>query len=273
MGEAERGPLDQEILASRVEKRMSVSKEDQLPIASAWQLEFTRLIAFPANPPFFIDQHWWQDLTSEQPPDFLSTQKKDIRDDRGSFRGALLSLTVDLNRIIWEARSLSVVGPDGYFPTLGPFREKLHWFGELLSPWLTNSCPPLFRLALSAKMLRAAATAQEAYRVLKSYLPGVNILDSNPSDFLLQINRRKETSGVVAGLPINRVCTWSKMNMAIFLEPGKPFRWPDSCYSALELDINTAPEKADLLPRATLARLFSELASLGGEIAEHGDTP
>jgi hypothetical protein len=244
-----------------------------LPAASAWQLEFVRLIAFPASPPVFLDQDWWKDLVAEQPEDFVSTRKKEFRDDRGSFQGVLLSLTVDFTRVVWEARPPAVVDRSGDFPTLGgPFREKLGWFVELLDPWLTTSCPPLLRLAFSAKLLQPAASAKEAYRVLAAHLPTVN-LDPNPNDFLLQINRRKGRSDVVDGLPINRVCTWSKMNVALFLEPGTPFQWPDRCYSALELDINTAPERAEVLPRDSLPRLFQELASLGADIAERGDVP
>jgi len=63
------------------------------------------------------------------------------------------------------------------------------------------------------------------------------------------------------------------MNLAILQEPEKPFKWPDRCYSTLELDINTAPEWPDILPHESLPRLFSELKSLGVEIAEHGDNP
>src|SRR5262249_17266511 len=122
------------------------------------------------------------------------------------------------------------------------------------------------------KLLQPAASSKEAYRVLGAHLPTVN-LDSNPNDFLLQINRRKEKSDVVDGLPINRVCTWSKMNVAIQIEPGKRFRWPDRCYSAVELDINTVPERTEVLPRDSLARLFQELASLGIDIGERGDIP
>jgi hypothetical protein len=57
------------------------------------------------------------------------------------------------------------------------------------------------------------------------------------------------------------------------MEPGMPFQWPDRCYSALELDINTAPERTGALPAGSLPRLFQELASLGVDIAEHGDIP
>ena len=250
---------------------MKVPKKGRLPAASGWQLELVRLIAFPARPPVFLDQEWWQNLVAEQPEDFVSTRKKEYRDDRGSFQGLLLSLTVDFTRVVWEARPPAVVDQSGNFPTIdGPFQEKLGWFVELLTPWLTTSCPPLLRLAFSAKLLQPAASAKEAYRVLAAHLPTVN-LDSNPNDFLMQINRRKEQSDVVDGLPINRVCTWSKMNVAIAIEPGRPFQWPDRCYSALELDINTAPERTEGLPRDSLPRLFQELASLGVEIAERGD--
>jgi hypothetical protein len=242
------------------------------PAASAWQLEFVRLIAFPTKPPVF-DENWWHHLVKEQPEHFVSTRKKEIHDVRGTFDGTLLSLTVDSVRIVWEARPPETVDRSGDFPTFAEAaRDKIGWFVELLTCWLERSCPPLVRLAFSAKLLQPAANAMEAYGILTRKLPTVK-LDSNPNDFLLQINRRKESSDVVKGLPINRVSTWSKMNIAIIIEPGKPFEWPDRCYSALELDINTAPEKTVVLPQASLPQLFQELASLGMEIADHGDRP
>jgi hypothetical protein len=252
---------------------MKVPKKGRLPAASAWQLEFVRLIAFPASPPVFLDQDWWKDLVAEQPDDFVSTRKKEYRDDRGSFQGVLLSLTVDFMRVVWEARPPAVVDRSGNFPTFDePFQDKVGWFVKLLNPWLTTSCPPLQRLAFSAKLLQPAASAAEAYRFLAAKLPTVN-LDSNPNDFFLQINRRKPKSDVVDGLPINRVSAWSKMNVAVSIEPGKLFQWPDRCYSALELDINTAPERTEVLPRDSVPRLFRELVDLGVDIAKRGDTP
>jgi hypothetical protein len=173
---------------------------------------------------------------------------------------------------MWLVEPSSEAGDlPGDLPTLGPFREKVDWFVELLSPWLANSCPPLVRLAFAGKLLQPAATQQEAYRLLAAKLPTVR-LEPNPNDFVFQINRRK-FSTVVNGLPINRVSTWSKMNIAFTVEPGKPFTWPDHCYTALELDINTAPEKTDILPHESLPRVFKELASLGVDIAERGDIP
>jgi hypothetical protein len=252
--------------------RMSVTRESRLPTPSAWQLEFGRLIAFPVDPPVFMNQHWWTDLTSEQPDDFVSTRKKHTREDRGGFQGAVLALTVDLSRVEWLVQPSGEFGESsGKLPTLGPLRDKVDWFVELLSPWLANSCPPLVRLAFAGKLLQAAATPLDAYRILSRHLPAVN-LDSNPNDFLLQINRRKNST-VVDGLPINRISSWSKLNVAFSVEPGKPLKWPETSYGAVELDINTAPDWPETLPPKLLPRLFRELASLAVENAERGDIP
>jgi hypothetical protein len=258
-----------------MEERANVATKDKdrLRASSAWQLEFVRLIGFPVRPWIVPDADWWKDVAGACPGDFVSTRKKDYRDDRGSFQAALLSLTVSMNRVIWEARPPAEVDESGNFPTFtDPFEGRFAWFIELLLPWLRTSCPPLLRLAFSAKLLHAAASADEAYRVLASKLPIVH-LESKPNDFLLQINRRKKNSTVVKRLPINRVSTWSKMNVAIFVEPGQPFQWPDRCYAALELDINTATENAEGLPPKVLPPLFEELKSLGVDIVEHGDHP
>lgn len=250
----------------------NVSTEVPLPVASAWQLEFARLIAFPAEPALFLDQHWWQDLASGQPEDLVSTRKKNSREERGSFQGVALSLTVDLHRVEWLVRPLTEFDEvSGTLPALGSFRERVDWFVDLMSPWLTNSCPPLVRLAFAGKLLHPAATQQEAYRVLATHLPTVQ-LEPNPNDFLFHVNRRRN-SAVVPGLPINRMSTWSKMNIAFSLVPGNAFARPDRCYSAVQLDMNTAPERTEILPREALPQLFRELAILGIEIAERGDIP
>jgi hypothetical protein len=244
--------------------------------ASAWQLEFARLVAFPAEPPS-LSQPWWQELTSEQPDDFVSTRKKHAREDRGTIEGGILSLEVDLAHVVWLVQPSGKLeeAADASLPTIGPFRDKIAWFVELVSPWLAKSCPPLVRLAFMAKLLQRAAGPQDAYRILGAplHLPD-EIFAPAPNDFALQINRRRHST-VVSGLEVNRLSTWSKFALAVSVETGPTasLRWSDSCYAALELDVNTAPERAELLPQQFLPRLFRELASLGVEIAERGDVP
>ncbi|MCI0417921.1 MAG: hypothetical protein L0312_01665 [Acidobacteria bacterium] len=236
-----------------------------LPGLSDWQLEFARLFAYPVESPLSMQQQWWQDLAG-QPDDFELHETKQSRKVSGSFQGARLSLTIDPNRIMWEVQPAP---KSDDLPTLGPFREKLDWVVELLTPWLANSCPPSRRLAFGGKFLQAAATQEQAFRVLAAHLPGVK-LEPNPNNFVLQINRRKD-SNVVKGLGLNRVSTWAKMDVVYSVEPGKPFQWPEKCYSALDLDINTAPEQTDILPRECLRELLRELRDHAVAIAEHGD--
>ena len=186
----------------------------------------------------------------------------------------VVTLTVDLSRVVWLLQPSGEADEAGNLPTIGPFREKIDWFIELLSPWLAHHCPPLLRLAFTGKLLQAAATHQEVYRNLRDHLHlPPELFDPNPpNDFFLQINRRRNST-VVPGLEINRVSAWSKLNIAVSGEPRPmtPFQWPDKCYGAVELDMNTVPERAELLPHESLPRLFQELKSLGIEIAERGD--
>jgi hypothetical protein len=253
---------------------MNVSSEGQSSVVSPWQLEFARLIAFPADSPFFVDQNWWNELGWGQPEDFAAIRKKHFREDKGSFRGVTITLTVDLGRVVWVVQPSGDVDEAGSVPTLGPFLEKMNWCVELLRPWLAGQCPPLLRLALTGKMIQPAATRQDVYRTLRSYLhlPTELFEPNPPNDFSMQINRRRNST-VVPGLEINRVSTWSKQNVDVPLGPraGTPFQWPDVCHSAVELDMNTAPERSELLPHDALPRLLEELKALGVEIAECGD--
>jgi hypothetical protein len=244
---------------------------------AAWQLEFARLFAYPVESPLLIQQRWWQALAG-QPDDFELHETKQSRKVSGSINGARLSLTIDPNHIIWEIQPPPQGGP---LPTLGQFREKLEWVVAKLTPWLANSCPPIRRLSFNWKLLQFAATQRKAFEILAHYLPGelifkrsagMDVEPRSPNDFILQMNRRRDST-VIGGLPLNRVSTWSKINVPFVVDAEKDFEWPEECYSALELQINTAPEKTKVLPPEQVPQLFRELADLGVEIADHGDIP
>jgi hypothetical protein len=251
---------------------MSKPESGALLGTSDWQLEFARLVVFPIDPPLFLEQQWWQDITSEQPEESVSNRKNNYREEKGSFEGMVLSLRIEPSRVDWLIQPGAGIDEQfGDYPTIGPFREKVEWFVGLLSPWLDKSCPPIQRLAFTGKLLQPASSAQEAYRLLGAYLPTAK-LDTNPDDFLFQVNRRRR-SNVLPALPLNRISAWSKLNLALAMQPKSSFTWPEKCYSAVEFDINTPPESAAVLPHKSLPPLFRELASLAIEIAENGDTP
>jgi hypothetical protein len=246
------------------------STEPSPPEAPAWQLEFARLIAFPAEPALALTQTWWKELATEQPDDYALTRKKDGYEERGTFQDVGLSLSIDHQHIEWLIEPLGKFDESAErLPTIGPFRDKILWFASLMTPWLSKSSPPLLRLAFAGKLLQPADTQDEAYRALSRLLSGVR-LTPPPNDFMYHVNRRRDLR-ILKGLQVNRMSTWSKMNIIFSVPPGVPFCWPDKCYSAVQLDINTAPEKAEVLPAKLLPHVFEELAALALEIAERGD--
>jgi hypothetical protein len=250
--------------------QLGAATEPAPPGAPAWQLEFARVIAFPGEPALGLKQTWWQVVASAQPDDYTLTQTKGSHEERGTFQDVGLSLTIEHHRIEWLVEPLGTPAEaDGRLPTIGPFRERIPWFASLMAPWLADLAPPVLRLAFVCKLLQPADTQEEVYRVLQRLLPRVN-LTPRPNDFLFHVNRRRN-SRAVGGVEINRMSTWSKLNVLLSVEPGKPFTWPEKGYSAVQVDINTAPEKGELLPAKALPGLFAELVGLGLEIGERGD--
>ena len=238
--------------------------------APSWQVEFARLIAFPAEPALGLKQNWWQELVGAQPEDYTLTGKKDRQLEQGTVRDVNLALAIDQHRIEWLVEPpMTPVESDGSLPTIGPFRDTIPWFAQLVTSWLGKAAPAVLRLAFVCKLLQAADRQEDVYRALERLLPHVE-LTPRPNDFLYHVNRRRN-SQVVDGLQINRMSTWSKLNVIFSVEPGRPFTWPEKGYSAVQLDINTAPEKGGILPADLVPPLFEELVRFGLEIAERGD--
>jgi hypothetical protein len=255
---------------TRAMSQPKVSTEHPSPEASAWELEFARLIALPAQPALSITQNWWKDLVHDLPDDYVLIQKKGSHEERGTFQDVRLSLTIDQHQVEWLIQPLGEFDESAdTLPTIGPFRDKIRWFVNLMVPWLANSSPPLLRLAFAGKLLQSAATQEKAYQALALKLPGVK-LEPRPNDFLYHVNRRRDLK-VLPGLQVNRLSTWSKLNFPFTVSPGTPFKWPERCFSAVQLDMNTAPETAALLPAKLLPQILEELSLLALEIAERGD--
>jgi hypothetical protein len=147
--------------------------------SAAWELEFVKLIALPAEPVEVLEQDWWTNVAGDKPDDFVSTRRMGSRDDRGAFQDTLLALTVTQSEsisMVWETRPLGIVDALGNFPTFKePFRERIDWFVRLIRDWLTTCCPTLARIAFSAKFLHQAANAKEAYKFLGHSVPRMDL--------------------------------------------------------------------------------------------------
>lgn len=248
------------------------------PATSGWQAESWRLTSFVTPGTLVSEPNWWSELVGEPPDVRTSNPKQGVLREQGTYQGGTLVLGVQFNRIDWilapQVSDGDAVGERP--PSLGSLSQSMGIFGPLARRWLELS-PPTSRLALGAVLFQPAEHPQEAYRLLGAYVPSLRLDSEGCSDLLYQINRPR-MSAVHNGLRINRLMKWSAASyrltrLAIAPEPQQFSQIELYLVARVELDINTAVEFGSGLPSAELPQIFDEMARMGFEIAQRGDTP
>lgn len=248
-----------------------------MPDRQEWRAQYVKMIAFPTEPPLGIEQNWWSDLTGSQPE--TSVRKPQKREDSGSFEDVALSVEIDPFRVSWTLSPR--VDPENIpsdFPTLGSAFSRRDWLVSLMARWLELG-PPIKRLAFAGSLLQFVPSKEEAYSRLNKYLHGVEV-DPDTSDFMYRLNRQRDSRTGIAGLRINRLCTWAAAKLTFGLHAvskgtGETREVPireaqNAC--VIELDINTAPDfLLSELPRGSLRDIYAELVDVGLQAAEQGD--
>lgn len=256
------------------------SKGNRLPM-EAWETESLRLTAFPVPASPVEDVGWWQSLVGQPPEAEVTHPREGGRRAEGAFETGRLILETSPTRI--DLRLMPSMEQEGTavgFLTIGKFTEILTPFAQIMNRWLNlDSCPEIRRIAFGAVLLSAVDSRASGYRQLAAYLPSVDIDPDHSSDFLYQINRARESATGVANLTINRLTKWSAATISrggLVLEPKQILyhEMPQQYFACrLELDINTAAELGEPLPRDTVPSILSELIDLGKEIVTEGDIP
>jgi len=197
----------------------------------------------------------------------------------GPFERGRLILSVNPARVDWVYKAVNDPPLAEDLSSIGSLEESASAFLGLLRPW-TKACPKTQRLALGAELIEPMATIEEAYGRLAEYLRTIQIDPRNSSDFLYRINRARDSTQI-PGLKINRLSTWSalQIKLASFeLPAGRPQLTQLALSSIgkpacrMELDINTAADYGEL-PDDKIGDLFTELVELSKEIAKNGDVP
>jgi hypothetical protein len=250
-----------------------------LPPLSAWKVIILRLTAFPSPAAQLADRNtvlnWWTEVVGKPPETLKSQPRTNEQLAESSFESGVLALSSNPIRIDWHYRVSEEPNDEtNTLPTLGSFPETLNTFFETAKSWLeTETCPPVARLAFGAILVRPTATRAASYELFPIYLPYNHDLEG-ASDFLYQINRRRDSVTGIPELRINRLSKWSAIEFMQTVFAGQPssLRQLPSLYGfRLELDMNTFPEFEGELPHDRLPELFGELVDLGTEIAEQGD--
>jgi hypothetical protein len=243
-----------------------------------WLVEQVRVTAF-RYPGVAVDAKSQWSVFSKDPPEEIS-EKPGVQTTRleGSFGSGRLVLSIDPVRIDWNLVPLSspeTLAAD-VFPTIGGGPDAIVAFLGAGAVWLSSEdCPRLLRLAFGCVFIRTFEERVKAYEFLAGKLPAIDIDTKNSSDLLYQINRPKPST-VVDGLKLNRLSKWGVLRARVVLQSGtsEPVKYPpigERFATRLEIDLNTAAERDEDLPRKLQAALLDELVKEGNEIAGKGD--
>jgi len=250
---------------------------NRLPIA-AWEAESLRLTAFPIPAAPVEDVGWWESLMGEPPEVEVVRRREGGKRMEGAFEHGRLVIQTSPSRI----DLLTILSPEqeatSGFLKIGKFEQILGRFDEVMNRWLTlDSCPDIQRIAFGAVLLSPVDSKVSGYRQLAAYLPSVTIDPEHSTDLFYQINHPRESATGIPDLKINRLSKWSVAQLStvgLVVEPTRiSYHDVPQSYLAcrLELDINTAAERREPLPRETVSNVWQELLNLGREIVIDGE--
>ena len=146
---------------------------------------------------------------------------------------------------------------------LGDFERSASSFAELMLSWLPKCDFPVLRLAMVARALAQAHTADGAYEILQDNLTSVRVQPGKMRDFFFRVNWPVSTASVSEGY-LNRLSSWAALKFATRLEiPGGPqSEAVERHYAQREIDVSTPVEHAEELSRDVLAPIFGEISQV-----------
>lgn len=245
-----------------------------------WRAESLRLTLFAQAGVELPANDWWLAVVGEPPESKTERLRESLQTMEGHLGKAKLILNVFANRVDW------LVGFDPNLdqelvesPNIGPYPEALDLFGGKIFPWLLKGSPGVTRIAWGAALSQPVGDRVAGYRKLQEYLPSLKIDSENSSDLLYQINRPRK-SKVIEGLTVNRLQKWAVLAVHTLRVPIGATQVqvqerlsPVEHRCRVELDINTAEDRSDALPKERVSDQLLELVKIGDEILTNGDIP
>ena len=247
-----------------------------------WQAENLRLSVFMVDPIDPLQTRSWERLVGSVPDELRTQPPQQLVTEEGPFLNGRLRVETRGNRFDWRLfPDLKQLNSSFEFPSLGSYAAAEEGFRNLMLKWL-DGCPAIHRIAYGAILLLPANDVSDTYKILADLLPAVEIDIESTRDFTYRINRRRHSRYGIEGLEINRLSTWSAVQIigavvdvsASGHTAPKVTQLPNSRnICRLELDINTAPEHTAELRKDFVNGIFNELVDMGNEIATRGEIP
>lgn len=241
-----------------------------------WQAQSYRVTLLNQDP--FVNESvdWWEKLLNKK-PDIITQQPNTFGSkNEGIFESNDLTLDIKPERIDWNyiVKDDVSTGPKKEVSTIGPANDAIKPFNILINKWLKlNDLPKVRRIAFGAKLMIPVSDVVTGYSILNEFLQDINVNYDKPSDFLYQINKKRDSESGITNLRINRLTKWSVMKFRSFLlspDPSASIKYLDTFACHLELDISTVKLENEI-PNDKLDNVYDELVRFGLEIAEKGD--
>ncbi|HZE87866.1 MAG TPA: hypothetical protein VE090_06740 [Methylomirabilota bacterium] len=159
-------------------------------------------------------------------------------------------------------------------PSLSNYTDALNRFKNLAKLWVTQmEIESYKRIAFGTELLRNVSNRDEGYKELSNLLH-LSVDGKDTTDFQLRINKpiQQEINDKKV-IKINRLTTWDilRRNIGIGTAGEFPtsFKYPETYYNHIILDINTAPDQGVFTKKESFD-IYTLLTKIGTDVSNRG---
>ena len=237
-----------------------------------WSVEHLRLTIF--HPSGIHTLPLWEQLMGVSPENRDERPREGVVHQQGEAGGNRLILTTYAERLDWIAIPNPTTGPRIVAaPVLVDINQTMTLMRRALDVSL-HSVRVVNRLAFGALLGEQVANPSRGMSRLLKYLPRLGLEDQGVSDFVYQINRRRQSSRAPHA-QLNRVARWSLEQIIggeVRISAGQAPQQSstEGFTNRLLLDVNTVPGN-NTIAIDRIPGLFIELMEIAGKVASEGD--
>ena len=245
------------------------------PIADfgQWSVEHLRLTVF--HPTGVETLNLWEQLMGVSPESRDERPREGVVQQQGEAGGNRLLLVTRAERLDWTVIPNPATAPGIMAtPILVDLNQAMLMLQNALRMSL-RSVRLVHRLAFGALLGQQVKDPSEGMIRLSKYLPRLELEERGVSDFIYQINRRRQSSRV-SHAQLNRVARWSLEQIIggeVHIAPAQGPQVQSSTtgfINRLLLDVNTVPRN-NAIATDRIPGLFVELAEIACKVASEGD--
>lgn len=220
-------------------------------IMTNWLLQHLRLsfiaTSDPAGPMLSIDdsESLFADLWNAQVDLEEKKRNGSVRKRQAEFSTHRVEVVEQLNRIdiMWMSKSslemASLEGnvADAALAPMAEFKSFLEVFTVL-----SNKLQNVSRIAIGGISYIPTQNVNESYEILASFLPKLNIVFGEVSDFAIQLNRPLQLKlSEILSIKLNRICSLASMSSKILAgtNPESVSEIQANYWTQIQFDINT----------------------------------